>query len=199
MGKIEYDGVLIFLDYIKSNGFNPDNYSRILELFQSADGSLSKYLKKYRHFLLSRQVRDTEIKDLGIHGTYGFLNDGKIYIPTINDDFDTDVYNSGRIFLNKKHYVPRINYFDVIIGNSILPMSDIDYYEEIRNCLVSNILLDKYLGACIDSCDLEVTKDAEKFYSGLAEISNYMVGNDLFSFNHDTINDKELFLIKKCR
>ena len=38
---------LLMLKYMISEGFNPNNYERILELLQSAPLSLSKNLKEY--------------------------------------------------------------------------------------------------------------------------------------------------------
>ena len=38
---------LLMLKYMISEGFNPNNYERILELLQSAPLSLSKILKEY--------------------------------------------------------------------------------------------------------------------------------------------------------
>ncbi len=43
-----------FLKYIEAYRFNPNNYNYILELFQSAKGSISQFLKSYNQYLTIR-------------------------------------------------------------------------------------------------------------------------------------------------
>ena len=64
---------LLMLKYMISEGFNPNNYERILELLQSAPLSLSRNLKEYNPYLLSRKVLYSELDDYGIDGAYGYL------------------------------------------------------------------------------------------------------------------------------
>ena len=64
-----------------SEGFNPNYYQRILELLQSAPLSLSKDLKKYNPYLLSKKVNYQELEDYGIDGAYGYLENSKILVP----------------------------------------------------------------------------------------------------------------------
>ena len=56
-----------------SEGFNPNNYEKILELLQSAPLSLSKDLTKYNPYLLSDKVVYSELDEYGINGAYGYL------------------------------------------------------------------------------------------------------------------------------
>ena len=65
----------LFLQYIQAYGFDPDNYLYMLELFQSAKGSISQFLKPYRQYLLSRRVEYDELNQLGIDGAYGYFHE----------------------------------------------------------------------------------------------------------------------------
>ena len=78
---------LLMLKYMISEGFNPNNYERILELLQSAPLSLSKNLKEYNPYLLSKKVLYSELDDYGIDGAYGYLENSEIVVPkTIEND-----------------------------------------------------------------------------------------------------------------
>ena len=55
---------LLMLKYMISEGFNPNNYERILELLQSAPLSLSKNLKEYNPYLLSKNFWEGLQRDL---------------------------------------------------------------------------------------------------------------------------------------
>lgn len=71
----------LFLQYIQAYGFDPDNYLYMLELFQSAKGSISQFLKPYRQYLLSRRVEYDELDQLGIDGAYGYFHEDGILVP----------------------------------------------------------------------------------------------------------------------
>ena len=64
---------LLFLDYMLNNGFNPRECRKVLELFQSANGSISQHLKDNDSYLLSKNVDYSEIDSIGIDVAYGFL------------------------------------------------------------------------------------------------------------------------------
>ncbi len=52
---MEKKGSLLMLKYMISEGYNPNNYERILELLQSTPLSLSKNLTEYNPYLLSKK------------------------------------------------------------------------------------------------------------------------------------------------
>ena len=71
----------LFLKYLLEEGkFNPNNYEGILELGQSVPNSLSKYLRDFNQYLLSKKVVYEELDSLGLNGAYGYLEQG-IFVP----------------------------------------------------------------------------------------------------------------------
>lgn len=139
----ELNDAQIVLSYMKDNGFNEHNYQTILEIMSSANESLSQYLPLNNQFLLSKKVKDDELYDLGLCGSYGYLGENGIVIPDIP-------------------LVPEISNFEAIIGNGIA--HDLAY--------VSNFGQDKFLGACIDTDD-ELADNKKNVYNLLTEIINY--------------------------
>ena len=95
MNKLEQRDSALFLEYIKSYGFNPNNYDSILELLQSANGSMSQFLTQYRQYLLSRQVVYSELDDLGIDGAYGYIENAP-YDVTLNNE----LYGSNKAIID---------------------------------------------------------------------------------------------------
>ena len=72
----------LFYDFIRSNGFNPENYYQTLELVQSVPNSMSQYLREYKQFLLSRKVTYSELEEYDIKGALGYLEaDATITVP----------------------------------------------------------------------------------------------------------------------
>ena len=64
----------LFLKYLLEEGkFNPSNYEGILELGQSAPNSLSRCLRDFNQYLLSKKVIYEELDSLGLNGAYGYL------------------------------------------------------------------------------------------------------------------------------
>lgn len=68
------DNALLFWGFINAYGFNPNNYSNNLELIQSVPNSISQYLKDYKHFLLSENVRYEDLETYGIKGAHGYID-----------------------------------------------------------------------------------------------------------------------------
>ncbi len=160
----------LFLDFISSYGFDPNNYENILELYQGAKTSISQYLKDYRQFLLSERVKRKELEKIGIKGACGYLDSG---IVTLNNK-----ENEGII-------VPSIDDFDVIISNGILPS---------MKCM-QMLNQDKYIGLCIDTDSEEAERKITEFYALREELKQY--GKYQVYFEHDPLYDgKEMYMIK---
>lgn len=172
----------IFLDYIKSYGFDPNNYRNILELVQSAPKSMSQFLKDYKQFLLSNRVKYDEIDNLEIDGAYGYFFKNGILIPkTIVNDFRFYTNNS------KLYEYPNTNDFDVFISNGTCPT--------LFN--TAKFQQDKFLGFCVDSYDDNIEYELNNLKMLLDTLNSE--GNDTYTMSHDTIStqDKELYLVKK--
>ena len=81
------DDAKLLLEYMILNGFSPRSYHNILELNQTVNNSLSKYLKEYKQFLLSTKVNYQELLEHNIKGARGYLdrNDGIVIPKSINN------------------------------------------------------------------------------------------------------------------
>ena len=77
----------VFLQYLESLGFNPNNIEEVLELNQSVNGSISQYLEHYKQFLLSEKVDYVELMDKEIDGAFGCLKENGLFISeTLRDN-----------------------------------------------------------------------------------------------------------------
>lgn len=189
----------LFLEYIQSYGFNPNNYERILEILQSADGSMSQFLTDYRQYLLSRQVDYSELDVLGIDGANGYIENGDILVPkSIYNDYRF-LYSRRSLRLLPIYGVPTIDDFDVMIANSTLPLEDSKYSGELLSSLTTNLNLDKYLGLCISDDDQERARFAVANYKRLTNALNAAVGEHLYTFENDTAYGNQLCLIKRSK
>ena len=119
----DVDNSLLFLEFIKSYGFDPSKYNNILELYQSPQTSMSQYLKDYKQFLLSDKIKEKELDRIGINGAYGYIDMNTIVMP------------------NNEIKVPLLNDFDVIISNGVLP--SMSYLQSTTQ--------DKFIGLCVNS------------------------------------------------
>ena len=189
---------LLFLDYMLNNGFNPRKCRKVLELFQSANGSISQHLKNNDSYLLSKNVDYSEIDSIGIDGAYGFLDEkGTILVPKsiINDDrFLVSSYKS----LYKRHIyeTPTIDEFDTTIGYN-MPLLSEDYaISELYFSLVHNLSLDKYFGLCID---LDSNSQIVSTFYSVINKANNDLNDNIYTIKHDTVSSigKELCLVKK--
>ena len=177
---------ILFLDYIISNGFNPENYDGILELFSSARKSMSRELTDYNQFLLSRNLDYSELEEFGLNGALGYLNEDGIRIPrTIASD---DKFLNSKIKgLYGKHFypVPTMNHFGVIIGNGLgTDLISIPKFSK-----------DHFLGACVDSDDkdldviVQIYEKIVEYYNSISD-ERYRLARDI-----DSPHNKELLLV----
>lgn len=175
----------LFFNYMISNGFNPENYKNILELFQSPKGSISQYLKKYNQFLLSNLVSYKSLNEFGIKGGCGYLTSSNIVIPKTLKNDDIFLHNKTLSSNHKLSYIlPTIDDFDVIIGNGIT--------KNVKALTHSS--KDKYIGYCGNKDNKETVKIMQ-FYKGLCNILK-LYENKEYVFYHDTVDNKELCLVK---
>lgn len=161
------DDSLLFLEFIKSYGFDPSKYNNILELYQSPKASMSQYLKDYKQFLLSDKTNEKELDNIGINGAYGYIDMNTIVIP------------------NSEIKVPSLTDFDVIISNGVLPsMSHLQLTDQ-----------DKFIGLCVSDNDPELQFKLDSFCTLACELKNY--GKYQVHFEHDeSYNGKEMCLIR---
>ena len=108
---IENINSALFLKYIESFGFNPNNYGIIWELGQSAKGSMSQFLREYNQFLVSRQVDYAELDELGINGAYGYFQKNGIYIPISTEN------DIRFLYAQEKKYIYHISIVIQELGN----------------------------------------------------------------------------------
>lgn len=195
MGKIKiYDYQInksninsaLFLLYIETFGFNQDNYASILELFQSAEGSISQFLDKNRQYLLSRKVEYDKIDKLGINGAYGYLDENGIVVPKTLDNDNRFLYAPvKRLYRPHGYNHPIVNNFDAIIANGF------------SSCIINaiNLPCDTYFGFCMDYYD-ELLKITTERYKKLVELMN-KASSDKYILEYDIANNKKMCLIRK--
>lgn len=186
---------LLMLKYMISEGFNPNNYERILELLQSAPLSLSKDLKEYNPYLLSKKVVYSELDNYGIDGAYGYLKDGKITVPKTLDN-DKRFLNQSEKSLYQKHSytVPTINEFDTIIfAEDSLNKRIAEIYNIINE---SSHFKNLYFGFITDMYSQDKHDDQKLLIYVLNQIMNQF---NSYKLSCDTIREKNkrLYLIKK--
>ena len=108
----------IFYQYLLNNGFNPNDYHKILELVQNVPNSMSAYMQKENTYLLSKYVDYNSLDKFELNGACGYLdNENGIDIPT-------PTVLSGKYFPNKQPVVPKSVYgkvptmdeFDVVVA-----------------------------------------------------------------------------------
>lgn len=178
----------LFLQYIQAYGFNPDNYLYILELFQSAKGSISQFLNPHRQYLLSRRVEYDELDQLGIDGAYGYFHEDGIFVPKsiVNDERFLHMA-VRRLYTPHGYGCPTMEDFDVIIANGTSPYMN----------NTANFDQDKYLGFCMDSTDGNLDISIER-YEKLIDLINKK-SRDEYVLERDRLSSqgKELCLIRK--
>ena len=163
---------LLFLNCIEAYGFYPDNYSGILELVQSADGSMSQFLRGYKQYLLSNKVDYERLDDLFIDGDIGYLY--------------SDINVPGKF----EH--PLLKDFGVIIANGV---DSSVIYSSIHNC-------DKYIGYCVDEANSEAELERNRWlrhnYEHIKKSLELFTGND-YVIQHERIPEdkKELCIVRR--
>ena len=177
----------LFLKYMLENGFAPNEDSNILELFQSANGSMSQYLKECRQYLLSRRVLYPELDEVGIDGAYGYFERGEIVVPKTLGNDARFLYGQRLLYRKHGYGAPTINEFDTMIGNG--------YSESMYD--LASFTGDKYLGVCKDSTDADLQLALERYKTFCAIINS--VGKAKYEYIEDTIGErgKTLCLVKK--
>ena len=178
----------LFLKYIETYGFNPNNYHNILELFQSAKGSMSQFLRQYNQYLLSRQLNYDELDKMGINGAYGYFHSDGIVVPKTTENDNRFLHTPvKRLYIKHIYGVPTINNFDVIIANGTSPYMN----------NTANFGIDKYLGFCMDDTDENLAISFER-YEYLVNLLNRQ-SQEEYTLEHDTLSSKgkQLCLVKK--
>ena len=171
----------LIIDFMINNGFNPENYENILELFQSTRDSLSIHLKKYNQFLLSSKVIYSDLKNYDIKGANGYLtNYHGIVIPK---ELDTRIIKKDN---------PDISQFQSIIAYHNFELNDLD-----QLIATSYYPADLFLTLSVDKDECSKYRKEVTYYN-LLEFINSQSKNE-YKIVHDTISEKnkELFLIKK--
>ena len=187
---------LLMLKYMISEGFNPNNYQRILELLQSAPLSLTKDLKEYNPYLLSKKVNYQELSDYGIDGAYGYLQNNRILVPkTIYND-DHFLYQPAKSLYKRYSYsVPSIGEFDTIVFFE--DFSEDNLSDEQKNSIYNAIenslkLKNLYFGFITKMNDPQTDYVDQIVKPKIDQIDSYKL-------SYETISEenKKLYLIKK--
>lgn len=181
----------LFYDFIRSNGFNPENYHQTLELIQSVPNSMSQYLREYKQFLLSRRVNYSELVEYDIKGALGYLEyDFTITVPKTLEADDYFRYHRAKLPYTPHGYIyPAISEFDT----GIVFMDDFSHYEvsEIFKLSCAKFFPNMFIGFVTDKNDKKL---------GFKEKSLLRLSNTFYySMVHDTDSEKgkEYYLIKR--
>lgn len=182
---------LLMLEYMISEGFNPNDYERILEVLQSAPLSLSKDLREYNPYLLSKEVVYSELDEYGIDGAYGYLEDSEILVPKT---FENDSrFLSNRLYKKHSYGTPRIDDFGAIIClEDSLEEKANEIYKTINNSLKFKDLYFGFVTEKFPKIDYGDVRYIYLFYQLMSKFGCY-------ELSHETISEKnkQLYLIKK--
>lgn len=182
------DNAYLILEYMKSEGFNPDNYERVLELLQTVPESISKFLDN--QYLLSKKVDYQELELHMMEGANGYITSNGILVPksVLNDEHF--LYNAPKVSYKRHVYnYPTIDEFGVII-----------FFENwISTETVETIIpsfrfdKDKFYGFIIDKSEKETLRSTEEILKTINSIY------DGCKVSHDSISkyDKEVYLMKR--
>jgi len=185
---------LLMLKYMISEGFNPDNYERILELLQSAPLSLSKNLKEYNPYLLSDKVVYSELDEYGIDGAYGYLENSKIMVPKSIYNDNHFLYSTVKRLYQKHSYgTPSIDEFDtaVFVEESLEEKID-KIYQTISNSLNFRSLYFGFITEMYPKIDHGDQRLVYVFHHFMNQVDNCKL-------SYETISEenKKLYLIKR--
>lgn len=177
----------LFLDYIKSNGFNEEDYKNILELFQPPKKSISQFINTKQFILITSIIKCDDFNEMNLKGACGYLNKDTIEIPkTLKNDLIL-FRNKTLSPQNKLLYdTPKKEDFDCIIGNGISKdLKKLKYYN-----------IKQFIGYCIDKSSKQsniLHEEYRKMFLLLNEIDS------AYTYQLDKIDEKnkELCLIKK--
>lgn len=195
MGDImEKKDSLLMLKYMVSEGFNPNNYERILELLQSAPLSLSKDLTEYNPYLLSDKVVYSELDEYGIDGAYGYLENSEIMVPKSLYNDDHFLYSSEKRLCQKHSYgTPSIDEFrTVIFLEDSLEEKSNEIYNAIKNSLNFKSLYFGFITEMYPKINYGDQRLVYVFHQLMNQSGSYKL-------SYETISEenKKLYLIKK--
>lgn len=183
----------LVLEYMLSNGFNPNNSKGILELLQSAPESMSKYLKNYNQYLLSNKVKYNELENYGIKGACGYLDGEGINVPKSLES-DAYFYDSPILRIKRIGYkLPSLDEFDTIIFSGLWDRLETPRILQLAKYDDFNRLF----GFACDFHDEQLSQKLKIFKLFLETLNDH--SNKEFEIVHDTVSrkNKELFLIKE--
>ncbi len=188
---------LLMLKYMISEGFNPNNSERVLELLQSAPLSLSKNLTEYNPYLLSDKVVYSELDEYGIDGAHGYLENSEIMVPKsiYNDNrfLHSTLTPVRRLYPKHSYGAPTIDEFGtVIFFEDSLEEKTNEIYNAIKNSLNFK---DLYFGFITEMYPLIDYGDQRLVYV----FHQLMNQSDGYKLSYETISEenKKLYLIKK--
>ena len=185
---------LLMLKYMISEGFNPNNYERILGLLQSAPLSLSKDLTEYNPYLLSDKVVYSELDEYGIDGAYGYLENSEIMVPKSIYNDNRFLYSPAKSLYQKHSYgAPSIDEFETVIflEDSLEEKSN-DIYNAIKNSLNFKNLYFGFITEMYPQIDHGDQRLVYVFHKLINQFDSYKL-------SYETISEenKKLYLIKK--
>ena len=182
---------LLMLKYMISEGFNPNNYERILELLQSAPLSLSKDLVQYNPYLLSNKVVYSELDEYGIDGAYGYLENSEILVPKSIYNDNHFLHSSVKRLYKKHSYgIPHIDEFGtVILFEDLLEENK----KNIGNAINNSLNIKNSFFGFITPMYSESDKNNNKLIQQLISPSQD------FKVSYETISEdnKKLYLLKR--
>lgn len=186
----------LMLKYMISEGFNPNNYQRILELLQSAPLSLSKDLKQYNPYLLSKRVNYQELDYYGINGAYGYLQNSEILVPKIIYNDDHFLYQPvKRLYKRYSYGVPSVDEFDTVVFFEDLSEEDLSDEQKysIYNAVENSLRFKNSFFGFITSTDYQQMDYVDQV------IKHKIDQTDSYKLSYETVSEenKKLYLIKK--
>lgn len=185
---------LLMLKYMISEGFNPNNYERILELLQSAPLSLSKNLTDYNPYLLSDKVVYSELDECGIDGAYGYLKNSEIMVPKSLYNDNHFLYSSEKRLYQKHSYgTPSIDEFQTVIflEDSLEEKSN-EIYNAIKNSLNFKSLYFGFITEMHPKINYGDQRLVYMFHKLMNQSGSYKL-----SYATISEENKKLYLIKK--
>lgn len=196
MSKESLESTKLFLEYLKSQKFNPEFYEQILELNQGVDTSISKVLEVDNQFLLSTKVDYQGIIDNNMRGAYGYVKEDGIYVPKT---LEGDRYFFG-------DYLPKVPYRRHWYAYPTLRDDRCDYdavvskglSEEDKFDLIINSNMNLFLGDVLDLTaeDYEAVRKAIvcKLYRLKSDSFNMIINTE-----RDSANNKEYVLLSRTK
>lgn len=188
------DRAYLLLEYMVTEGFNPNNYNKILELLQSAPDSISKYLAKYNQFLLSKNVIYPQLEDYAIEGAYGYLTEEGIFVPKTLENDRHFLEEAPKVPYKRHSYsYPQIDEFDVTIF-----LENLVTFRTLDAIIYSSKLIkDNYFGFVLDNSEDQL-KNIDLINRCFNIVRNNSANSD-YELAHETLSreDKQIYLIKK--